>query len=182
MKIIKNKKVLWTPLVFCFIITISFTVAFAQQSNTVFKVGDLVQGVVYGIKVTKVTRVERRLFGYNPIKSDHILLELGVEFFKNGIPLKELTVEEEGLSTEEAARHKEMINCISNLSVINAEGKVYRASVTREDNKIVYYIRTEMEGDEVVYTNKYTILISVPNSSNALRLRYRDLPLINLDK
>lgn len=135
-----------------------------QQPNLMYKVGDLVQGRVYGIKVIEVEKTNQRYSGniFAPISSppDQIFLKILAEFFAQGVTIKDVVPE------------------IKKLSVIDGNGKVIATQLP--DQSLTSPVEYNNETKQFEMKDSVEFFISVPKDSSGLKLRYRDLSLIDL--
>jgi hypothetical protein len=154
MKVVRqNHRIPWVNL------ALFLTLSFGPVKVACAQLEKLVQGSVYGIKVINVEKIDsHKLFptGYiSPLQPDHVLLRVRVEFFKHGV-LK--------LDPDEQLK----------LLILDAKGEEYPlADQTHLEGGV------KKEGEVYELTN-FLFLFSIPKTSSGFKLRYRDLPLIDL--
>ncbi len=164
-----RKHLLYLTIVYLSVIGF-FTIAFADQKERVFHLGEVVRGDIYGINVIKAeTKKEfKDLHGMiSPSQSNHKLLVLEVRFYENGNPLKDKAKEEEE---------------ILKLSIIDARGRIFPAPLT-ESNKVVFRYILYGKDLKEAYEKEgfiYQVFFSVPKKSSGFKLQYRNLPQVSL--
>ena len=137
-------------------------------TSTSTREGKLVQGGVYGIKVVSVEKADSafRATGRLPMEyvypeSGYVFLKIGVELCKNGVL---------SLSRDDEKERLE-------LSVLDSKGTVYSLA-----NRETVTMGGDFCADLKTYCpTHYFIYISVPRNASGFKLKYRDLPLIDLE-